>query len=821
MKILFDCRVILDGFAKNGYGRAGIYFAAFNILKYLRKREDCEVFMYCGHFDYESFSSKVEWAPKVFFIDKVELRLVQIYQELHRKLEESKRKDKLLLALITKIKKNCVKSAYLCIEWIPAKLRYPGVEVFISPINRIPNRFAKEQGIKKALWIYDLIPLINNMREHKWFFEMLHSLNKSDIYFTDSQSARNDLLLYKGHVVDKQRVFAIPLAASEDFHPLKDLRASTLEKYGLSAEKKYIFSLCTLTERKNLLRVVRTFIQFIDKHDLDDITLVLGGGVVGNNREKLLKEVGNRNEIKFIGYVADEDLAALYSGSEWFVYTSSYEGFGLPPLEAMACGCPVITSNNSSLPEVVGDAGQQINWDSDEEHVEAYERYYFDNDFRQKMAEKGVQRAKEFNWSNTVNDMVKKLKTTPLKKTSKAKGMTSVVLKISQKIAGFAVKKVTKFKFNRNAVLMMDNLAEPKNNLQDNFTFFKYLFYKKDADLVPYYIIHSESPYLESLQKEFGDCIVKFNPKRPSLASQIQLVKLSKKLKFVCDSFQSIKLLGMNFAKSVRRSQYITTIFTQHGVTFFKPNFVSIDVYGANVFDKVVCSNHYEKDLFLKRGRYHPLNIIANGLFRWDNIKTEKSERKSIFVFFTTRRYLSMMEAPGQSDYCKKIMSLVTNRHLNEMLKKNGVELRLALHHSMADYVRESLTKSNISIIGEDEIFDAKCTSSLLITDYSSMCFEFLYQKKPVIFYHFDDSIDCKKYGHVLDVQNALKGKENHLFNLFDSEKETIDALEKYINNGFVLEDNDLVKANKFYYYRDGFCERFYNYLKDSDKSKF
>ena len=90
--------------------------------------------------------------------------------------------------------------------------------------------------------------------------------------------------------------------------------------------------------------------------------------------------------IKF--YTDDEDMEVLYSNAEWFVYTSQYEGFGMPPLETMACGTAVITSNNSSLPEVVGDAGIMIDWDSDEQHIKAYEKYYFDLDFRNTMAQK-------------------------------------------------------------------------------------------------------------------------------------------------------------------------------------------------------------------------------------------------------------------------------------------------------------------------------------------------------------------------------------------------------------------------------------------------
>ena len=112
----------------------------------------------------------------------------------------------------------------------------------------------------------------------------------------------------------------------------------------------------------------------------------------------------------YAGYVDDDDLPILYSNAEWFVFTTQYEGFGLPPLEAMQCGCPVITSNNSSLPEVIGDAGIMIDWDSDEQHVEAYEKYYFKEELRKENSRKGLERAKLFSWKKTVDEMVEVMK---------------------------------------------------------------------------------------------------------------------------------------------------------------------------------------------------------------------------------------------------------------------------------------------------------------------------------------------------------------------------------------------------------------------------
>ena len=110
-----------------------------------------------------------------------------------------------------------------------------------------------------------------------------------------------------------------------------------------------------------------------------------------------------KNKILKIGYVADEDLAALYSGAEMFVYPSIYEGFGMPVLEAMQCGCPVITSNVSSLPEVIGSAGIQINPENNSELIEAYEKMYFDKNFKEKCAQESLKQASKFSWEKCVN----------------------------------------------------------------------------------------------------------------------------------------------------------------------------------------------------------------------------------------------------------------------------------------------------------------------------------------------------------------------------------------------------------------------------------
>ena len=187
----------------------------------------------------------------------------------------------------------------------------------------------------------------------------------------------------------------------------------TKSKYGIPLEKRYVFSLCTLEPRKNLIRAVKSFIRFAEKNSVGDMIFALGGPAWKDFEKQLESDADisglYSKYVVWIGYVDDDDLPVLYSNAEWFVYTSQYEGFGLPPLEAMQCGCPVITSNNSSLPEVVGDAGIMIDWDSDDQHIKAYEEYYFDERLRKDNIRKGLQRSKSFSWTKTIDEMLRRM----------------------------------------------------------------------------------------------------------------------------------------------------------------------------------------------------------------------------------------------------------------------------------------------------------------------------------------------------------------------------------------------------------------------------
>lgn len=130
--------------------------------------------------------------------------------------------------------------------------------------------------------------------------------------------------------------------------------------------------------------------------------------------KKLKIRYGNefKNMNKYIitlGFIDDEDVNILYSNSLFFTFISLYEGFGMPPLEAMQAGVPVICANNSSLPEVVGDAAIMVNAENEKEIIEAFSKFYFNEELRNEYVEKGLARAKLFSWDKTVKIMTDKM----------------------------------------------------------------------------------------------------------------------------------------------------------------------------------------------------------------------------------------------------------------------------------------------------------------------------------------------------------------------------------------------------------------------------
>jgi glycosyltransferase involved in cell wall biosynthesis len=174
-------------------------------------------------------------------------------------------------------------------------------------------------------------------------------------------------------------------------------------KYGLS--ERYVLTLASRAPHKNFGSVLRAWRLLWREASLGDVELVLAGGTTRALRADFAAMcAGELPRVRDLGYVPDEDLASLYRGAAIFVYLSLYEGFGLPPLEAMACGTPVVVSNMASLPEVVGDAGVYVNPYDVEDIARGIYRVLTDENLRRDLREKGLARARLFTWEREARE---------------------------------------------------------------------------------------------------------------------------------------------------------------------------------------------------------------------------------------------------------------------------------------------------------------------------------------------------------------------------------------------------------------------------------
>ena len=280
-------------------------------------------------------------------------------------------------------------------------------DVYHSLLDALPPQ---TQGLTRFLTVYDLIPLLlthhfrqkNSAAHIAHFQNILDSLRPEDSVLAISQATKDDLCRMTGH--DPARVFVTPLAADPAlFQPVPDeaARAAARSKYGLP-DAPYFLGLSTLAPHKNFDHVIRCFARTVqEQSDMNGVSLVLVGAK-GWDYDAIFDAIDAapavRERVLLPGRVEDADLAALYSGALAFVYMSIYEGFGLPPLEAMQCGVPVITSNTSSLPEVVGEAGTTLDPADADGLCAALWNVYQDKGLRRLMAQKSLVRAREFSW---------------------------------------------------------------------------------------------------------------------------------------------------------------------------------------------------------------------------------------------------------------------------------------------------------------------------------------------------------------------------------------------------------------------------------------
>jgi len=286
---------------------------------------------------------------------------------------------------------------------LPKLARRAHVDLLHQPAFSAPILY---QG-KKVVTIHDVIslfhpniPFFSRQFYSKW---MPFSYHFADHFITISEHSKRDIVQKLG--IPAHKITVTYLAAGEEFRhtvPEHDL-ATVLAHY--EVKRPYILDVGTINPRKNLEFLVRVFADARSEGKLPH-TLVITGKK-GWHYDKLFRLVGDlglENKVIFTGYVRDEDKPALYHGADLFTFPSLYEGFGLPPLEAMMCGTPVISSNTSSLPEVVGDGGMSLAPDDREAWVKAIITVLSHQPFREQLIARGREQAAKFSWERCAKE---------------------------------------------------------------------------------------------------------------------------------------------------------------------------------------------------------------------------------------------------------------------------------------------------------------------------------------------------------------------------------------------------------------------------------
>ncbi len=232
------------------------------------------------------------------------------------------------------------------------------------------------------------------------------SMERADRIVTVSEFSKSEIIKYYPQFEDKLRVVHCGVDLNR-FAPCTDNDLIEKAKQNHGIEGDYFLYLGTIEPRKNLERLIEAYSIFLRHRKGKAPKLILAGGKGWlcegiYNKAKELK-LGRR--VVFTEYISSEEICPLMCGAEAFVFPSLYEGFGMPPLEAMACGVPVLTSDAASLPEVVGDCAVVCRYDSAEDIAEGFEKIHSSSQLRQELSQKGMERAKTFSWESSAEKL--------------------------------------------------------------------------------------------------------------------------------------------------------------------------------------------------------------------------------------------------------------------------------------------------------------------------------------------------------------------------------------------------------------------------------
>jgi len=288
----------------------------------------------------------------------------------------------------------------------PSRAKKAKVEILHQPCFSAPLFYSG----KVVLTIHDLIshyfpqnmPVGSRLYFSKW---MPLTYNRADKIIAISENTKKDIMHFLQ--IPEEKIVVIHSAVGEDFKPVSDLSRIEAIKKKYKTGDKFILDVGTLEPRKNLPFLVKAYHLALKDGKISH-NLVLTGkkGWYYEGLFELIKDLDLEGKVILPGYVPDNDLPVLYNAADLFAFPSLYEGFGFPPLEALSCGTPVIAANNSSVPEVVGEAGILLDVKNEKVWAENMVRVLSDKALAKELSQKGLERAKSFSWYKTAQETI-------------------------------------------------------------------------------------------------------------------------------------------------------------------------------------------------------------------------------------------------------------------------------------------------------------------------------------------------------------------------------------------------------------------------------